>query len=69
MAIGISIKKENFEKLKAEIEKCAEESNISDIMPIINIDKRINLKDISIKEAKSLELIKPFGKANKFPIF
>ena len=69
MAIGISIKKENFEKLKAEIEKCAEESNISDIMPIINIDKRINLKDISIEEAKSLELLEPFGEANKMPIF
>ena len=69
MAIGISIKKENFEKLKAEIEKCAEERNISDIMPIINIDKRINLKDISIEEAKSLELLEPFGEANKMPIF
>lgn len=69
MAIGISIKKENFEKLKAEIEKCAEESNINDIMPIINIDKRINLKDISIEEAKSLELLEPFGEANKMPIF
>ena len=66
MEIGISIKKENFEKL---IEKCAEESNISDIMPIINIDKRINLKDISIEEAKSLELLEPFGEANKMPIF
>ena len=46
-----------------------EESNISDIMPIINIDKRINLKDISIEEAKSLELLEPFGEANKMPIF
>lgn len=38
-------------------------------MPIINIDKRINLKDISIEEAKSLELLEPFGEANKMPIF
>ena len=69
MAIGITIKKENFEKLKEAIEKYAQESNISDIMPIINIDKEINLKNINIEEVKSLELLEPFGEGNKMPIF
>lgn len=69
MAIGITIKKENFEKLKEAIEKYAQESNISDIMPIINIDKEINLKNINIEEVKSLELLEPFGEANKMPLF
>ncbi len=69
MAIGLSIKKENFEKLKEEIEKCAQESNISDIIPIINIDRQINLKDISVEDVKSLELLEPFGEANKIPLF
>ena len=69
MAIGITIKKENFEKLKEAIEKYAQESNISDIMPIINIDKEINLKNINIEEVKSLELLEPFGEANKVPLF
>ena len=69
MAIGITIKKENFEKLKEAIEKYAQESKISDIMPIINIDKEINLKNINIEEVKSLELLEPFGEANKMPLF
>lgn len=69
MAIGITIKKENFEKLKEAIKKYAQESNISDIMPIINIDKEINLKNINIEEVKSLELLEPFGEANKMPLF
>ena len=69
MAIGITIKKENFEKLKEAIEKYAQESNISDIMPVINIDKEINLKNINIEEVKSLELLEPFGEANKMPLF
>ena len=69
MAIGITIKKENFEKLKEAIEKYAQESNISDIMPIINIDKEINLKNINIEEVKSLELLEPFGEGNKMPLF
>ena len=69
MAIGITIKKENFEKLKETIEKYAQESNISDIMPIINIDKEINLKNINIEEVKSLELLEPFGEGNKMPLF
>ena len=38
-------------------------------MPIINIDKEINLKNINIEEVKSLELLEPFGEGNKMPLF
>ena len=35
MAIGINVKKENFEKFKKEFEEYTQNSNISDIIPII----------------------------------
>ena len=69
MAIGISVKKENFEKFKEEFEEYAKNCNISDIIPIINIDEEVSLKSINIDDVKSLKLLEPFGEANKTPLF
>lgn len=68
MAVGISLKKENFEKFKEEFEKYAQNSNICDIIPIIQIDEEISLKDIDIKAVQELSLLEPFGEANKMPM-
>ena len=69
MAVGVSLKKENFEKFKEEFEKYAQNSNICDIIPIIKIDEEICLKDIDLKSVKELSLLEPFGEANKMPLF
>lgn len=69
MAIGITVKKENFEKFKQEFENYAQNCNISDIIPIIHIDSEILLKNINIDDVKSLKLLEPFGEANKTPLF
>ena len=69
MAIGITIKKENLEKFKEEFEKVAEEKHIEEIIPIINIDAKINLSDINKEMVESLSKLEPFGEANKTPIF
>lgn len=69
MAIGITIKKENFEIFKNELETYAKECHISDIIPILKIDEEISLKDISVEDIKSLKLLEPFGEANKTPLF
>ena len=69
MAIGITIEKDNFEKFKKDFEEYAQKSNISDIIPVINIDEEILLKDISIRDVAELKLLEPFGEANKTPLF
>ena len=69
MAVGVSLKKENFEKFKEEFEKYAQNSNICDIIPIIQIDEEISLKDINLKSVQELGLLEPFGEANKMPLF
>ncbi len=69
MAIGVSVSKNNFEDFKKEFEEYAQKSNISDIIPIINIDEEISLKEINISAVSELRLLEPFGEANKMPLF
>lgn len=69
MAIGITIDKDKFKEFKKDFEDYAHKSNISDIIPVINIDEEINLKDISIRDVSELKLLEPFGEANKMPLF
>ena len=69
MAVGLSLKKENFEEFKKIFEEIAKEANTEEIVPVIKIDKEINLKDITLENVKSLKLLEPFGESNKTPIF
>ena len=69
MAIGITLKKENFENFKKEFNEYAENCHIHDIIPIIKIDKEIILKEISLEAVKDLALLEPYGEGNKMPTF
>ena len=69
MAIGISVKKENFEKFKKQFEEIAQKMHVSEIIPIINIDAKINLSDITKEMVESLSQLEPFGEGNKMPVF
>ena len=64
-----TIKKENFEKFSEEVEKIAEDAKINEIIPIINIDAKIDLNEISKEMVQSLKQLEPFGEGNKTPIF
>ena len=69
MAIGINVKKENFEKFKKEFEEYVQNSHINDIIPIIKIDKEIDLRKINIQDIRDLKLLEPYGEANQMPLF
>ena len=69
MAIGISIKKDEFSKFKEEFEEYVLKSNIDKIVPIINIDEEVELKSINKTDVKQISLLEPFGEANKMPVF
>lgn len=69
MAIGITLKKENFNTFKKEFEEYAKKCNVSDIVPIVQIDEEINLKDINVEDVKNLKFLEPYGEANKMPLF
>lgn len=69
MAVGVTIEKANFSKFKDELEEYGTKMNVNSIVPIIKIDEKIQLQDISIKDIKDLELLEPFGEGNKMPLF
>lgn len=69
MAVGLTIKKENLEQFYKEFEKIAEENEIENIIPIINVDAKIELDKIDKSVAEDLKQLEPFGEANKTPTF
>ena len=69
MAIGITIKRDKFEDFKKEFEEVAKDAKIDEIIPIINIDAKINLIEINKEMVASLKQLEPFGEGNKTPIF
>ena len=69
MAIGITIKKDQFEEFKKEFEEVSKYAKIDEIIPIINIDAKINLSEINKEMVASLNQLEPFGEGNKTPMF
>ncbi len=69
MAVGLTIKKENLEQFYKEFEKIAEENEIENIIPIINVDAKIELDKIDKSVVEDLKQLEPFGEANKTPTF
>lgn len=69
MAVGLTIKKENLEQFYKEFEKIAEENETENIIPIINVDAKIELDKIDKSVVEDLKQLEPFGEANKTPTF
>lgn len=69
MAIGISLKRDEFSKFKEELEEYAQKSNIDKIIPIVHIDEEVSLKNINKEAVKQISLLEPFGEGNKMPLF
>ena len=69
MAVGLSLHKKNFNRFKNDFEKYVTEKDISDLVPILEIDKQIGMKEIEIDTVKELDLLEPFGESNRRPVF
>lgn len=69
MAVGLTLKQENLSEFYKRFEYFAKESKIEEIVPIINVDAKIELSDINKKVIEDLKQLEPFGEANKMPIF
>ena len=69
MAVGLNLKKENYEPFKKEFIKYAEEHEVDKLTPSLEIDATITAKNINLYDIKQLELLEPFGEGNRLPIF
>ena len=69
MAVGLALKKDKFEQFYEEFEKVAKENKTENIVPIINVDAKIELNEIDKTVVEDLKQLEPFGEANKMPVF
>ncbi len=69
MAVGLSLKKENLENFKKEINQYIKSLNLEEVQPVIDIDMEVDLKDLKIEVVNELKRLEPFGEANKMPNF
>lgn len=69
-AAGLTMKPENFEKFKERFERYVEE-NIDEnvLIPQIEIDLDIDVKEINLNLFKQLNRFQPFGPGNPMPVF
>ena len=69
MAVGLSLKKANYNNFKNKFEDIAKEKEINELIPVIQIDAQLNLNNINVQTIKQLKMLEPFGEENKTPIF
>ena len=68
MAAGLSLKKANFEALRQRLNRECPLTE-TDLMPVIHIDVPMPLDYISPGFIQELDLLEPFGKGNRKPVF
>ena len=69
-AAGLTMKKENFPAFKQKFEEVVAETILQEqLIPVIEIDTVINLKDITTKFCSELKKFQPFGPENMMPVF
>lgn len=69
MAVGVSLKKENLEKFKADINEYIDKLDLQEIKPTLNIDMEVPIKEVSLETVRELKKLEPFGEANEVPLF
>lgn len=69
MAVGLTVKRAEFEKFKIKFEEFAIKKDIKQIQPIIKVDSQITKKDFNFNIIREIEKLEPFGEKNERPQF
>ena len=69
MAVGLTLKQENFQKFREKIEDIAKEQDISQLQAIIKIDGQVTKNDFKLDTIREIKRMEPFGEKNPRPIF
>lgn len=69
MAVGLTLKEENFESFKAAFDEVAKQEKVEEILPVIYIDGIVTSEDMKPEFVKQLTNLEPFGEGNKVPLF
>ena len=69
-AAGLTMKKENFKAFRKKFEEMVVESVMSEqLIPCIELDMELKLKDITPKLYRIIKQFEPFGPNNMAPVF
>jgi single-stranded-DNA-specific exonuclease len=69
-AAGFTLKAENLDNLKSELEALANDTfGDEDLVPTIEVDAEISFNDITHKMIREIKALSPFGEGNPEPIF
>lgn len=63
MAVGVSVKQENLQKFKEDFLTIAKQSKVSELVPVINIDKNISIDEINRTNVEELSLLEPYRRS------
>jgi len=70
LAAGLSIKQENIERFRKEINEYAKEHlTEDDFIPILYVDSELPAPYINMSSAEKLSILEPYGMGNACPIF
>lgn len=70
LAAGLTIKQENIEAFRAELNEYAKKNmKIEDYIPTLFIDSKLRASDINLKSVEELQKLEPFGMGNPMPVF
>ena len=69
LAAGLSLKKENIDKLKAKFEQVITEMKPDDFVKVIDVDVVLDTKKIDYNLIRDIAKLAPFGQKNKMPVF
>ncbi len=69
MAVGVTVRKNQFLKFKEKFEQIASNAHIDEMLPVIQVDSKIDVKDINKEMVESLKRLEPFGEGNRMPVF
>ncbi len=69
MAIGLTLKRSQFEEFRNSITKYVDDKLPDEIIPTIKYDAEITHKDITLQTIQELKMLEPYGEANPAPLF
>ncbi|MBW1804211.1 MAG: single-stranded-DNA-specific exonuclease RecJ [Deltaproteobacteria bacterium] len=69
-AAGLSLEARHIEALGGELEQIAQRDlSDEDLIPVMNIDARLDLKELAADRVRQIGALSPFGRGNPEPLF
>ena len=69
MAVGVTLEKDKIELFKKSMNEYAKKCNLEELIPLIEVEDVISIKDLNNKEVEDLYLLEPYGEGNSKPIY